>query len=264
MRMKSIRHWIAQHPSLGRAIVRIQARWRGMFARRRLALAGPGVLKRSLCHNDDEMVTMDSKADVHPHDYFAVEQDGRVWWFDQRTMLEWSQKDLVVRNPYTRTPLSGEDMRRLRTLGMIRKKRGMPLIHTQTPPTLTRIEIRDHRWMRVVQILYECGFTDILHHENFIAMSWAMLRAFLESLVEDTRDWMQEGAGPKDPFALRAKRAKYYTWLRTIHGMMGSYNDVVQLSSDVAGILLAAANDIADPTPLMFFVLSAHMRADNL
>ena len=260
MRSKTPRYWMTENPAIARGILRAQARWRGYWVRYKLKLAGPGVLKRSVCHNDDEMMTCDSKTEISPSDYFSVEENGKVWWFDQRTMIEWSQKSLEIRNPFTRTLLSPEDASRLRNLYIIRKKGGVPVIHTSEVTTQSPIDIRDLRWMRVVQVLNECGFSDMIHHENFIGMSYSQTRIFLVSLVESMRWWMYEKMGDLDPYSAGSKRAKYYTWFRAIRNTMPAYADMIQISRDVAGTLLAALNDIKNPTELSFYILGAYQQ----
>jgi len=256
-----VRHWISFHPPLERGVTKFQARVRGFLLRRRLRLAGQGVLTRRVCHNDSEVVTMETAREVHPFDYFSIEEEGRIWWFDQRSMIEWARRNLEIRNPFTRRLFSQEDARRLRELTLIRTRYGLPLLHTENPPSLSLAEVRDLRWMRVVQILHECGFTDVIHHEHFIAMTWDSLQIFMRSLVEDTRWWMYEKCGDKDPVTLQAKRAKYHTWLRSLWHMLPSYQSLPHASRDVAGLLLSCANDISDPTEFMFFILTAYTRS---
>lgn len=217
-------------------------------------------MKRSLCHNDEDIITCESKADVSPFDYFSmVDKDGKIWWFDQRTMVEWSQSAPQIRNPFTRTELSVEDATRLRNLYVIRKKYGLPLTHSETKMASLE-KTRDLRWMRVVQILHECGFQDAIHHEHFVSLRYSELKRMLASLVEDTRWWMYSTVGDKDPYVLTAKRAKFHVWTRSIMMSCSSYSSLSHLSRDVAGLLLACLNDIRDPKDLSFFVMSAYTK----
>jgi hypothetical protein len=258
---KVIRHWILENPSLARALIKTQALWRGYAVRYRIKLAGPGCLKRSLCHNDDEVVTGDAKTDVSPFDYFSVvENDGKIWWFDQRSMIEWSQTSPQIRNPFTRNELSVEDARRLRHLYFLRKKGNIAVTHSiQLPATLE--DMRDMRWLRVTQILHECGYADIIHHQHFVAMRYSELKIMLGSLVEQTRRWMYEKIGTKDPYFLQSKRAKFHVWCRSIHMTASSYSSVAHLCKDVGSLVLACLNDIKDPTDFSFFVITAYTKA---
>ena len=79
MRCKKTNRWVEKNPGILSSILKIQSLIRGVLARIPLRIAGVGVLKRSLCHNDDEIITMDPKTAVHPHDYFSIEEGGKVY-----------------------------------------------------------------------------------------------------------------------------------------------------------------------------------------
>jgi hypothetical protein len=260
MRMKVPSQWIEKQPNLLPRLVRIQALWRGYSARNWMRLAGPGVLKRSLCHNDDEMVTMDGKAELSPLDYFSITQDGKVWWFDVRSMLDWARKNVAITNPFNRQPLTVDDTRRLRELGYNRERRKLSVTHTDPPLTLTLLEARDEHWVQVVQVLVEHGFTDLIHPEHYIGMTYGELRLFVYSLTEDTRWWMYDGIGEKDPYLLHSKRAKCHTWLRALRNTMHTYDSLAHLGNDTAQILLASIKEFKNPLEFVFFILTATVR----
>ncbi len=262
IRSKVVRHWLTENPSIDKGLRRVQALWRGHMVRYPLKLAGPGCMKRSLCHNDDEVVTGDTKTELSPFDYFSVvETDGKVWWFDQKSMMDWSLTSPQIRNPFTRNELSTEDISRLRNLYFVRKKRGLALTHSTSPPLLTLEALRDLRWMRATQVLHEYGYKDAIHHQHFVAMRFSELRSMLGCLVESTRAWMYEKIGTKDPYVLMAKRAKFHIWCRSIQMTASSYSSVIHLSKDVASLILACLNDIKDPSEFCFFVMSAYMKS---
>jgi hypothetical protein len=252
MRAKCLRHWITFNPIIYTQICIIQALFRGFSIRNRLQLAGKGVLKRSLCHNDEEMVTMETKTEIHPFNYFSIEEDGNVWWFDQRSMIEWSQKALEIKNPFTRRTLKPEDATRLRLLYIIRKKKGIPFLHNEQTELPGVVAVRDLRWIRIVQILHEFGFAGTVHPNHFCSLTYTRLHLFLGSLIEDTRWWMSKNQ----------KRLKYHTWLKSIRNTMGTYNDLAHLSRDVAGILISIINDLRRPEDFVFFILSAVVRTE--
>ena len=90
--------------------------WRGYRIRRLLKLAGIGVLKRSLCHNDEELVLLEDRNSVSPLDYFSFQEGDKVWWFDIRSMIGCLNATFVPTNPYTRQPLTVDTRYRLRML----------------------------------------------------------------------------------------------------------------------------------------------------
>jgi len=255
MRSKVVRHWITFNPSINRGIKKIQAVWRGFLVRNRLKLAGKGVLKREICHNDDEVVTLAIKTEVHPFDYFSIEDEGKIWWFDQRSMIQLSLTNLEVTNPYTRKKLSNEDMRRLRLLMLIRKKNGVPLVHIFLEKT--EVEICNERWLRVSQIINEYGYEGTIHPNIFTDFTMFRIRLFLTSLIEDTKWWIMKGKSC-------SRRTKYYFWLKTLKHNMVSYTSTVTFSKDVAGVLLSILNDLRDSQDFVFNILTALVNTELL
>lgn len=248
------RMWLSTRPTIEHYIRRFQSIWRGYRERIPILLAGPGVLKRSVCMNEDELSTLDSKNEVHPHDYFSIDEDGKVFWFDQRTMIQWSQKELEIRNPYTRSLVSNTDLRRFRRLWTWRKNARLPLYHEGQQTTMTMIERRDNRWLRIAQIIRECGFD--IHHENFISMSYPQTMMVIHSLVEDSRAWLCEKKSS-------IVHQKYHLWLKNLRNVIHSYASFVVASTDVAGVLLAILQDmVRSPDDFAFYIYSAHARSD--
>lgn len=250
VKIKDVKPWIAWRPILLYHITRVQALWRGYMVRKPLKLAGKGVLNRSICINDDEMITMESKDRLHPHDFFSIEEDGKVWFFDQRTIFQWAQKDLIIRNPYTRTPLSNKDTFRIRTLYVWRRKRKMDVFH-EPLPEMTLLEKRDKRWMRVTQIMREAGYDEI-HHENFISLNYQQLACFINSVTEDLRWWTSEKVG---------RNSKYFRWMLNLRNMMHTYHYNLDLSSDVGCVLLTILHDIPKIYDICFYIYTGYVRA---
>ena len=86
----------------------VQSVIRGWLIRRYLKLAGPGVLRRSGCVNDEEMVTFEDKTKIHPFEYFGWEENGKVWWMSIASMGQLTRDQLSPANPYTKVPFSIE------------------------------------------------------------------------------------------------------------------------------------------------------------
>ena len=247
MRTKRIRSWVTAGALRG--IIKFQAIVRGGNVRAYNQLAGPGVIDRRECHNDSDVGTCEDKGDVHPSNYFSVEEDGKVWWFDQRTIFQWSQKDLEVQNPYTRTPFSKDDTRRLRRIVRYRKRLRKPLYHEGQPALVSTIDIRDNRWLRVCQILREFDF--LLHHEHFISLSYPALVLLMNSLIEDTRYWTD------------AHTQKYHTILRNLRNIMHTYNTERHLSLDISTILLSVLVEMWDSSEFAAYINTAYHCAYN-
>lgn len=140
LKSKCKRNWYDFH-KISLKIIPFQALWRGFSIRLRLHRAGPGVLRRSLCHNVEEMVSLEPIASIHPLEYFSFEENGKVYAFETKQLCTLFLQNLVPLNPYTRTPLTTETRGRLRRIAR-------PFI-----------EYKDHL-IQVAQILHENGFED--------------------------------------------------------------------------------------------------------
>jgi hypothetical protein len=70
-RAKTKRIWTILNGCDAKAL-KIQKVWRGFAIRNRLSKLGPGVMKRSLCHNDEELVTLEPINKLNPFLYFAL------------------------------------------------------------------------------------------------------------------------------------------------------------------------------------------------
>jgi hypothetical protein len=256
MRSKTVRLWTDYNPHIKRNILRFQSIWRGYSVRYKLKLCGKGVLKRSLCHNDEELVTSDPKDKLHPFDYFSIEEDGNVWWFDQKSMIEWSQKNVTVTNPFTRRPLSPHDMTRLNTLVYIRKVRKLPITHT--PSENHEIEyLRDQRWLRIVQIMRTYDIAENIHPNNFLSMNEDGMITFLDCLVSDVRWWMNISKPDVDPSILKSKRYVLFNTLKALRSVMNIHMELDHSSHDIAGVLLLGLTSIKDVGDLVTFILNA-------
>jgi hypothetical protein len=248
MKRKHPNHWVVGVPNLLPNIVGFQSIWRGYVVRNRLRLAGKGVLKRSICHNEDELITLETTKEIHPFDYFSFEQEGKVWWFNQKSMIEMAQRTDDLINPYNRTPLAPEDIRRLRNLIRARKMSGLPM--TVNEMEHTSVQVCEQRWRKVLHAFHECGFVGIISHDFLMDMSHTRLRFFLFCFLDTLGGWSANSRP-------QSKKMRMFSWIRTCHNSAGMYSNVVSLSNDVAGILIKCINEFQNPTELVFLILSA-------
>lgn len=101
--------------------VRIQKVWKGYMIRHFLHLAGHStdlrgtLLDRSTCHNEEELVTLESKERQHPMNFFCVNQSGKLWWFGLDTVFKLMQSE-HPKNPYTNEVFSQPVRRHIQEL----------------------------------------------------------------------------------------------------------------------------------------------------
>jgi hypothetical protein len=239
-----VRYWHVVN-NVAERVAKIQKVWRGYHVRYVLSLAGPGVLKRAACHNDEELVSMESKNSVHPFDYFAFEENGKLWWFDFRSILGCMNRDLVPTNPYTRQPLSHDVRNRLREMYRYRYHNFKQLTH---PDQGRRSEQQqtEFYWMRVCQILHENGFEDI-DPNTFLSLSPYMLHVLVSLLTDEIRIFAAQH--PKT-----SRRYKYYNSLKINRDLFMRFKNQ---SMQLAAILLSIFSDMQAPYEFCFAFMSA-------
>ena len=182
-RMKTPLRWADLHCHKSERITRAQALVRGWLLRKRLRMGGPGVLSRKKVANDEELVTCVEKERQHPFEYFAFEENGKVWWFDFASLWRWSIQSHEPVNPYTKVPLSNDTRRRLRAFwGYIQRRKKVDL-----PPENSNYDQRlQHRWNLLCQLFIDNGFVDV-HPNTFLNVESYELRTMLVLLERDVQ-----------------------------------------------------------------------------
>lgn len=171
-RAKSAQVW--SHPREDKAI-RIQAVVRGWLVRSRLKRAGPGVLSRKNVQNEEDFATYEER--VHPLEYFALEEGGKVWWFRFDSLWKWMARNEEPTNPYTKTPLSTEVRKRLRNEWGFRKRFMLPT------PESGEDRLKEN-WTIICQAFHDNGFIDV-HPGMFTRLTKNELVAALRMMHDD-------------------------------------------------------------------------------
>jgi len=185
-RMKNPVRWVDSIPK--DSVPKLQALVRGWLTRVRIKLAGPGVLRRKDCVNDEEMVTFEDKTRVHPHDYFGWEENGKVWWMSIPSMGQLVRDQLHPVNPYTKVPLSMDVRRRFRKLRCYCARYKIPTTHTPAQDVPAKIQQYN---TAVCQALEENGYEGI-HPEEWSAMERLDLYTYVETLTRMLAGWALE------------------------------------------------------------------------
>lgn len=231
-------------------VINIQKIWKGYFVRKRLKLAGPGVLKRSLCNNTEELITFESIQSVNPFDYFGFEENDKVYGFDIRTIIDALHR--TCKNPFTRQPLSMECRKRVREIYGFRLRNKLDNYYEnnilRTPDVLLQ-----NRWIQVCQIIEESGFFNI-NPNIFMGMTKSQLFTFLSMVSNDMQIWASEHKPGK------SKRFVYLVWVRNVLRKFGRVEDLNYYSFNVASILCIILYDCVDSYNLCFIIMSALYR----
>ena len=231
-------------------VTNIQKIWKGYFTRKRLELAGPGVLKRSLCNNNDELITFEPIKSVDPFDYFGFKENDKIYGFDIRTIIDALHR--TGNNPFTRQPLSIECRKRIREIYGYRLRKKLENYYEnnvlKTPDALLQ-----NRWIQVCQIIEENGFFNI-NPNIFMGMSKSQLFTFLNMVSNDMYVWASDHKQGK------SKRFIYLVWVRNVLKKFNRVEDLNYYSFNVASILCIILYDCVDCYNLCFIIMSALYR----
>lgn len=138
-------------------VIKIQACIRGWLLRKRLSLAGPGVLRRKDVSNDEDFNTMNEKEKVHPMNYFGFEEHGKIWWFEVKSIFQWTTMSFNILNPYTKVPLDIPTRKRLRELVSYQFRHRSPVLMNHH----TLMDYMNQHWNLICQCFQDYGFGEI-------------------------------------------------------------------------------------------------------
>lgn len=233
-------------------IIRISKLWRGYFVQKQLKLAGPGVLNRKICNNEDELVSMESIRTVDPFDYFGFEESGKVYGFDVRTILDSLYRHLTPINPYTRQPLKIEDRKGLREIYAYRLRNNLETMYENNKIQLPDI-ILTNRWTQICQIAEENGFFNI-NPNLFLGFNKTQLYVLLHMIHNDLKTWAAEH---KPPYS---KRFMHVFWTNNVLKKFSNTHSLDEYSFYVSNILLSVLYDSVEPYTVCFIIMSALYR----
>jgi len=246
-KMKNPKLWVDIH-DLDKKSTKISKIWKGYFIRKQLQLAGEGVLKRKLCNNTDELISMESIESIYPLDYFGFEENGKIYGFDIRSLIHILNKNLKPANPYTRQPLTIETRKRLREIFSYRTRRSLPIFYEHNilkNPT----DVLNNRWLQISQIVEENGFFDI-NPDIFLSLNKSQLYILLSMTCNDMKTWASEHKVEK------SKRFNYIFWIQNVLKKF-STSDTHLFSFYVSSILVSILYHCKEPYSVCFIFMSS-------
>jgi len=237
LRVKSPRLWTVVN-NVPPKVLMIQKIWRGYYIRNWIKQAGLGCLKRSLCHNEEELVSLEPISKIYPLDFFSFEDGGKLWCFDIKNLASITFTKRNPTNPYTRQLLQLDTRRRLRR--MCQRK----------CINLKSLEINGG-WINICQILEENGFEDI-NPLIFETMNKTQFTIFLQLLKTDL-----EALSAEQP--RNTTRQKLFIMTKHIlkkYTPFVNQNDAYRKTLSFLHILLQTPN----PYPLCFAIVGSLSR----
>ena len=223
--------------------IKIQSCVRGWLLRKRLLLAGPGVLNRKQVCNNEDFNTMNEKEKVHPLNYFGFEEHGKIWWFEIDSIHQWMMMSMTPLNPYTKTPLNTQTRKRLRELMSYHQRRKImnPVSFNQKSVA----EVLIQHWNLICQCFQDYGFGEI-QPRLFLRLNKHDYYAIFRMIHDDIRIVMKDSEELSKICDICS--AKIHT------------SSSVQYTISSAGMLLYMIHVPRDPYILLFTMLSALYR----
>lgn len=247
-RNREIVLWSTANQDKSRLATKIQAFVRGCLLRKRLGLAGPGVLNRKNLANEEDLETCESASRQHPMSYFAFEEAGKVWWFDFGTLWRWSCRCSDPTNPYTKVPLTADTRQRLRAIWTYNRVHDIENPREEATPIAERIRYRVNI---LCQIASDHGFGSISPNLFFDIDRSRWMTIF--KMVRDDLDVTL----PKSMVRIREMTCRYIEYMFEAGPMLPN-NACVDLASRIAFLMLMYPKD---PYILVFTFLSALYRS---
>jgi len=231
----------------------IQKVWRGYFLRKRLTLAGEGVLNRKECHNTEELVTLDDKSKLQPIDYFSFREADKLYWFDVRSMYHILKRSPRPENPYTRQLLTIDTRRRLRDICRIRKNLGLENYHDPPKPE-SFADLVNEKWLTLCQIFEENGFFD-MNYLLFSALNRSQLYVLLNLIQMDMVSFASEHK------SMSSRRYQYVSWIKSVlSNFEKNRTQRLQSAWATSKVLLSILYDCPENYPVCFIIISAICR----
>jgi hypothetical protein len=116
---------------VAKAII-IQKNYRGYCIRKINKLLGPGLLKKSLLVNDEDIMTCDKLREIPWKYLFTLESNSKLYFFDLRTFYKFYIINMIgneMINPYTQIIISNKDIRRFKDLIILYNYKNIKLYH---------------------------------------------------------------------------------------------------------------------------------------
>jgi hypothetical protein len=216
-----------------------------------MRMQGVGIMSRKKCHNEEELFTCEERDRLHPGNYFSFEEDGKLYWFDFRTIYLWSLENLKPTNPYTRACLTLETRKRLKQVAVIRERVGLPLFHN-IERNLDSSKVFADRWMLIGQYMEENLFEEI-NPRILLNLNRSQFWLFSSYMRDSLLVWSKE---------LPGTRRKYYynlmlnCWKRQTIEFKSNTN----VASYIGATLLKILKDSKQPYEICFQIMSARHR----
>lgn len=104
-------------------IIKIQKIFRGRIVKKYKALHGPAAIKRNICTNNTDFITMDSLEEINFHQFISYkDEDGFIYGFDISSLFNlFTKTNSVIKNPYNRNLIPDYIFKNIKSLIVLSK-----------------------------------------------------------------------------------------------------------------------------------------------
>jgi hypothetical protein len=164
--------------------IKIQSWFRGYLQRLFVSLCGPATMKRSLCTNDCDFVTLDDICRISPYQFFSYkDRDGFIYGFDIISLQQMiSTRETKVLNPYTRREIPSQCLNDIETIFGFHKIMGIEISLPEKYVPVSQHKTIEFRALTLFQNIDALGnYTD---YQWFLSLQTAQLHMFLRELKD--------------------------------------------------------------------------------
>ena len=176
---------IFNHLYLSSKIIPFQAKYRSHLVNRFCKSSGPAWLKRKMCVNDTDFISLDSVDKILFYQFFSYkDENNHIHGFDIKSLNNWIlNKKKLATNPYTRNPIPNDIINNIKIFIRLSKLLGFPLEITITPyePTQPRANY-ESRVVKVFQTIDELG--NYTNPDWFLSLSRFQKTRFVRELFD--------------------------------------------------------------------------------
>ena len=169
-------------------IIKIQKKFRGNLAKKYKLLHGPASLKRKLCTNADDFVTMEPVEEINYHQFISYKDtDGFIYGFDiisLHNLFLKSQDIESIKNPYNRNLIPEPVIKTIKSIIRIAKilKFHINLHYEDDVPVVSSAKMIELRALTLFQTIDELG--NYSNSSWFLSLNRNQLIRFLRELTD--------------------------------------------------------------------------------
>ena len=170
---------------LSSKIILFQAKYRGHLVNRYCRVSGPACLKRKMCVNDTDFISLDPIDNISFYQFFSyTDENNHIHGFDIKSLNNWMLKQKKkVTNPYTRNLIPKDIINNMKLFIRLSKLLGFPLdIHISPHQPIQTNGTYETRVVNVFQTIDDLG--NYTNPDWFLSLSRFQKTRFIRELYD--------------------------------------------------------------------------------